>query len=117
MRHVGTLRNQSSPPDWEDLRDARVFWFCEVFFVLRRLDSFRLFDCFFSVFWNLQKFDFGISGFFADRLSRLPRHRDGLTSQKNVCVISAGRCAAWLRSAAHTCLLRPKLHAVDVLSF
>jgi hypothetical protein len=36
---------------------------------------------------------------------------------KNVCVISAGRCAAWLRSAAHTSLLRPKLHAVDVMSF
>jgi hypothetical protein len=40
-----------------------------------------------------------------------------VASTKTVCVISAERRESRLRNPAHTCLLRPKLHAVDVLSF
>jgi hypothetical protein len=47
----------------------------------------------------------------------LPRGRDGRGIHKKVCVISEERRAARRRRPAHTCLLCPELHAVDVPSF
>jgi hypothetical protein len=52
--------------------------------------------------------------FCGDRPARPP----GANSEVGInCVISARRWPARRRNPAHTCLLRPKLHAVDVLSF
>jgi hypothetical protein len=73
--------------------------------------------CKFSVsnLCNLKNFEFANFDFCGDG-PPVPRAPTAKVNPQKVCVIPARHWLAKRRRPAHTCLLRPKLHAVDALS-
>jgi hypothetical protein len=103
----------------EDLRGSGAFWFLGSFlrvapsrqFPFVRVFRFAVLEVLKFLFFQFLNFDFRV-----DPPAR-PLGADSDVTTKTVWVCSAERRAARRRRPAHTCLLRQKLHAVDVLSF